>query len=98
MKSRFSIILMFMSSIAFSQVKKDSVKTELVFIRSYYDTIGVKVYYEDGDFIKVNRKAFAVRLIETNSSDHSKDHLVSLLYYDEKMKPFTKTIVQSFPR
>lgn len=86
MKPIITALFLIIGLSAFSQ-KKDSV----VVIRSFYDTIKVKIYYEDHDFVKVTQ-GFQVRQIETNSTKQGGTLLNSTLY-DEKWRRFTKTLM-----
>jgi len=59
-----------------------------VIIRQYYDTMKMKIYYEDRNYLQVYKNGFGVRLMETNSADPSGPKMISIAYYDEKMRPF----------
>jgi len=94
-----TILLIFLSLSAFSQtVKKDTVTvTKTIYVITIFDTAKVKLYYEDGGYLKVTT-GFMIREVETNSADANKNRLKSVIYMDEKKKLFTKPVFQVIPR
>ena len=70
-----------------AKVKHDTV-TVKVFVMQVRDTTKVKFYYEDGDYLKIYQKGFAIRIIEKSSDNPTRGRVISTLYYDEKMRPF----------
>lgn len=91
-------ILLLISFSVLSQAKKDSSNpAQPIIIRSYYDTIKVKIYYEDGNYLKV-KHGFEVRNIEINSLHREQPTLLSGVFYDEKWRIFSKPVFNASPR
>lgn len=100
MKPTLIFLLMLFSLSGFSQavgvnktLPHDSIQT----IRQYYDTIKVKIYYEDGENLKVYPKGFEVRFIEANSNE-PKAKLLSYTLYDDRMKKFKPVVFNVIQR